>query len=143
MTMLNSASTAASTPASTGSTGGAGTRPAGPAAQPHGEPKPAAEPKLPPLHLLGSGAAPVEEAGRVAPRAGVVVALDQFAKQGGPDASVQTDNGPVNVHVVFQLDDKTHELSVAIVNQDGQLIRMIPPESVSRMIAAMAAYRGR
>lgn len=142
MTMLNSASTAASTPASTGSTG-AGMRPAGMPAQQHVDPKPVAEPKLPPLHLLGAGAAAAEEPGGIGQRAGVVVPLDQFAKQGGPDARVQTDNGPVNVHVVFQLDDKTHELSVAIVSQDGQLIRMIPPESVSRMIAAMATYRGR
>jgi hypothetical protein len=32
---------------------------------------------------------------------------------------------------------------VAIVNEDGQLVRLIPPESVARMITAMAAYRGR
>ena len=73
----------------------------------------------------------------------VTVPLDQFSKQGGPDASVQTSGGIVSVHAVFQLDAKTRELSVAIVNEDGKLVRMIPPESVSRMIAAMAAYRGR
>jgi uncharacterized FlaG/YvyC family protein len=73
----------------------------------------------------------------------VTVPLDQFAKQSGPDAAVQTAAGVVSVHAVFQLDAKTRELSVAIVSEDGQLIRMIPPESVARMIAAMATYRGR
>ena len=56
---------------------------------------------------------------------------------------MQTATGVVSVHAVFQLDARTRELSVAIVNEDGQLVRMIPPESVSRMIAAMATYRGR
>jgi hypothetical protein len=73
----------------------------------------------------------------------LTVVLDQFARQSGPDAAVETPGGVVSVHAVFQLDARTRELTVAIVNEDGQLVRMIPPESVARMIAAMAAYRGR
>jgi hypothetical protein len=79
----------------------------------------------------------------MARNASVTVPLDDFAKQSGPDAAVQTAGGVVSVHAVFQLDAKTRELSVAIVSEDGQLIRMIPPKSVARMIAAMATYRGR
>jgi uncharacterized FlaG/YvyC family protein len=41
------------------------------------------------------------------------------------------------------MDERTRELTVAVVDQDGNLIRMIPAESVARMITAMAAYRGR
>jgi len=86
------------------------------------------------------GSSPAAAADRAGAKA---IALDKFAKQGGPDAAVQTAAGVISVHAVFQLDAKTRELSVAIVSEDGQLIRMIPPESVARMIAAMATYRGR
>jgi hypothetical protein len=148
MTMLNPAPTTATGPATTGSSAaGSAPRPVvipGHQQQPSADATANAGPQPPELHLLGSASAPVGDAAKVAtPQRGVVVPLDQFAKQGGPDATVQTADGPVNVHVVFQLDSKTHQVSVAIVSQDGQLIRMIPPESVSRMIAAMATYRGR
>ena len=73
----------------------------------------------------------------------VVIPLDDFAKQGGPDVSVKTESGVVSAHAVFQMDARTRELTVAVVDQDGNLIRMIPAESVARMITAMAAYRGR
>jgi len=98
--------------------------------------------RAPEFHVLGSGG--TAGATGVADRQNTVtIPLDQFAKQSGPDASVQTASGVVSLHAVFQLDAKTRELSVAIVNEDGQLVRMIPPESVARMIAAMAMYRGR
>jgi hypothetical protein len=97
-----------------------------------------AKDKAPELRMPGSGAAAV-----TVRQGSVAVSLDNFAKRSGPDASIQTAAGVVSVHAVFQLDAKTRELSVMIVGEDGQLIRMIPPESVARMIAAMAAYRGR
>jgi hypothetical protein len=126
MTMLNAAPTATAAPAAPAQ--------GAPAAASAGS----RAPRAPDLHVLGSGgtAGPAEVKT-------VTVPLDAFAKQGGPDAAVQTANGVVSVHAVFQLDDKTHELTVAIVDQNGQLIRMIPPHSVARMIAAMAMYRGR
>jgi uncharacterized FlaG/YvyC family protein len=34
-------------------------------------------------------------------------------------------------------------MSVSVVDEAGHLIRLIPPDSVAKMIAAMAAYRGR
>ncbi len=73
----------------------------------------------------------------------LTVPLDQFAKRGGPDASVKTATGVVYVHAVFQMDPTTKEMSVSIVDEAGRLVRMIPPDSVARMIAAMATYRGR
>ncbi len=73
----------------------------------------------------------------------VVIPLDAFAKQAGPDVSVRTATGVVSAHAVFQMDARTRELTVAVVDQDGNLLRLIPPESVARMITAMAAYRGR
>jgi hypothetical protein len=73
----------------------------------------------------------------------VVIPLDAFSKRSGPDVSVRTENGIISAHAVFQVDAKTRELTVAVVDQDGNLLRLIPPDSVARMITAMAAYRGR
>ena len=100
------------------------------------------EDRAPDFHVLGSDGTPGATGVGTSPNQ-VAIPLDQFAKQGGPDASVSTAGGVVSVHAVFQLDAKTRELTVAIVNENGQLVRMIPPESVARMITAMAAYRGR
>jgi hypothetical protein len=79
----------------------------------------------------------------VASQGTVVVPLDKFSKESGPDVSVRTEAGLVRVHAVFQMDPSTRELSVSVVDEAGRLIRTIPSESVSRMIAAMATYRGR
>jgi hypothetical protein len=100
------------------------------------------EDKSPDFHILGSGGT-AGATGVEAKSNQVTIPLDQFAKQSGPDAAVHTAGGVMSVHAVFQLDAKTRELTVAIVNEDGQLVRLIPPESVSRMITAMAMYRGR
>jgi hypothetical protein len=103
--------------------------------------KPQAD-KAPEFHVLGTGGT-AGATGVEAKPGQVTIPLDQFAKQSGPDAAVQTAGGTMSVHAVFQLDAKTRQLTVAIVNEDGQLVRLIPPESVSRMITAMATYRGR
>lgn len=148
--MFNAAPTATAVPAGTTSAAASPvpTPRAAPAAQPQAlpvVPHPASkslEDSAPEFHVLGSSGTP--GATGVAAKAGsLAIPLDQFAKQSGPDAAVQTASGVMSVHAVFQLDAKTRELTVAIVNEDGQLVRMIPPESVSRMITAMATYRGR
>jgi hypothetical protein len=149
MTTLNTTPTAAST-APTGAAGAVAVQvrpqPGAPVPLPYPtaplpDPDAARQARTPDLHLPGSD---VSTATGVMARPGsVMVPLDQFAKQSGPDAAVQTAAGVVSVHAVFQLDAQTRELSVAIVSADGQLIRMIPPKSVARMIAAMATYRGR
>jgi FlaG protein len=152
MTTLNAAPTAASA-AHTGTAGAAAVPVKVPQATPvplpfppapRGDPGKGHEAQAPDLHLPGSGVGATPGATAVMARqSSVTVPLDAFAKQSGPDAAVQTAAGVVSVHAVFQLDAKTRELSVAIVSEDGQLIRLIPPESVARMIAAMATYRGR
>ena len=73
----------------------------------------------------------------------MTVPLDAFAKRAGPDVAVSADAGMIRVHAVFQMDPSTKEMSVSVVDEAGRLVRMIPPDSVAKMIAAMAAYRGR
>lgn len=97
----------------------------------------------PKVELPGSGQTITLPTPRTDDARQVTVPLDQFARKGGPDASVKTDTGVVYVHAVFQMDPTTKEMSVSIVDEAGRLIRMIPPDSVARMIAAMATYRGR
>jgi hypothetical protein len=109
---------------------------------------PAAQPVA--LPIPGSGtSAGTGAAGRALPgvaspvRAGDAVPLDAFAKRAGPDVAVSTVEGMVRVHAVFQLDPMTKEMTVSVVDEAGKLVRLIPPDSVAKMIAAMAAYRGR
>jgi hypothetical protein len=102
-----------------------------------------------PLPISGSGAGAAAVAASttglapIGAQGAVVVPLDSFAKRGGPDVAVRTDGGLVRVHAIFQIDPKTRALTVSVVDEAGQVIRMIPADSVSRMIAAMSAYRGR
>ena len=102
-----------------------------------------------PLPVAGSGAGAAATAAATrgltptgAPGS-VVVPLDSFAKRGGPDVAVQTDKGLVRVHAIFQVDPTTRQLTVSMIDKASQVIRMIPSDSVSRMIAAMSTYRGR
>jgi len=88
------------------------------------------------LHLLGVARTDRQDGS-------VTVPLDAFAKRAGPDVAVSADSGLVRVHAVFQMDPSTKEMSVSVVDEAGRLVRMIPPDSVAKMIAAMAAYRGR
>ncbi len=104
----------------------------------------------PVIPLPGSGAGAATGAATPTPAllgtkhdTAVTVPLDAFAKRAGPDAQVKTDQGPVSLHAVFQQDPVTKEMTVSLVDEAGRLIRMIPPDSVAKMIAAMAAYRGR
>lgn len=90
----------------------------------------------PDLHLLGVARTDRQDGS-------VTVPLDAFAKRAGPDVAVSADSGLVRVHAVFQMDPSTKEMSVSVVDEAGRLVRMIPPDSVAKMIAAMAAYRGR
>jgi hypothetical protein len=102
-----------------------------------------------PLPGAGAGTAPTADlpllvVTRTSRQDGAVtVPLDAFAKRAGPDVAVAADNGIVRVHAVFQIDPSTKEMSVSVVDEAGRLVRMIPPDSVAKMIAAMAAYRGR
>jgi hypothetical protein len=103
----------------------------------------------PVIQLPGSGAgsaanaaaAPVLTA--VRNDGAVTVPLDAFAKRSGPDVTIKTAQGNVSLHAVYQQDPVTKEMTVSLVDESGRLIRMIPADSVAKMIAAMTAYRGR
>lgn len=108
----------------------------------------ASSPQAATLHIGGNSAtAPQLPLAGVASTTSTTTApavqLDAFGKRGGPDVSVKTDGGLMRAHAVFQMDPTTNEMTVSIVDEGGRLIRMIPPDSVARMIAAMAQYRGR
>jgi hypothetical protein len=57
-----------------------------------------------------------------------------------PDAEIAIADTLVRVHAMFQVDPKTNKVRVSVVDENGKLVRLIPPESVSEMLAAMAAY---
>ena len=66
--------------------------------------------------------------------------LDAFAKAAGPDVAIGKPPGLVRVHAVFQVDPVTSRMTVSVVDEQGNLVRLIPPDSVAEMLAAMAAY---
>ena len=71
------------------------------------------------VRLIGADAPAAADAVTGADTA-VSFPLDQFAKQNGADAAVQTAGGVVNVHAVFQMDAQTRELTVAIVSEPAR-----------------------
>ena len=67
---------------------------------------------------------------------------DPFARQAGPDVSLVRGGVEVRVYTHFSVDPMTKEVQVAIVDQAGRLVRMIPPDSVAQMLQAMNSYGG-
>jgi hypothetical protein len=67
---------------------------------------------------------------------------DRFAKQAGPDVSFKGPDGVTEAYAVFQIDPQSKQLQVMVVDGQGQVLRMIPPKSVSQMVEAMGRYRG-
>ena len=65
---------------------------------------------------------------------------DPFARQAGPDVVLSVGGADVRVYTHFSVDPETHEVKVAIVDQAGRLLRMIPPRSVAQMLEAMNSY---
>jgi hypothetical protein len=72
---------------------------------------------------------------RVAPQ------RDSFAKQAGPDVSFKGPDGVTEAYAVFQIDPESKQLLVMVVDAQGEVIRVIPPKSVSQMIDSMSRYR--
>lgn len=66
---------------------------------------------------------------------------DSFAKQAGPDVSFKGPDGMTEAYAVFQIDPESKQLQVMVVDGQGQVLRMIPPRSVSQMIESMSRYR--
>lgn len=87
---------------------------------------------------IGSSTAPMMRQGA---SPDVAIERDRFSKRAGPDVSFKTSKGVNEVYAVFSVDPKSKELRVAVVDADGRLVRMIPPESVAEMLANMERYR--
>ena len=92
-----------------------------------------------PTALVATGTAPA-----VVPQlAPVPVApqKDRFAKQAGPDVSFKGPDGLTEAYAVFQIDPESKQLQVMVVDAKGQVLRVIPPRSVSQMMESMGRYR--
>ena len=97
----------------------------------------------------GLPAAPSAGASRAAkrtvPSAGVpglpfvagIPRTDLFNQEAGPDVSMGLGR---QAYVAFEVDPQTHQLRVSILDGSGRLVRMVPAESVSQMLSAMARY---
>ena len=66
---------------------------------------------------------------------------DRFAQRAGPDVSFQGPDGMTEAYAVFQIDPDSKELRVTVVDGHGQVLRVIPPRSISDMIESMGRYR--
>ena len=69
--------------------------------------------------------------------------MDQFSQQAGPDVRVDGADGPTAMFAVFTVDPETDRVRVAVVDEQGRVVRLIPAESVSEMVATMDSYRTR
>jgi hypothetical protein len=94
----------------------------------------AAIPELVPLTGIGGSARP-------GPRS--AEAIIRPAVDEAPDAEIAIANSLVRVHAMFHVDPETRKVHVSVVDESGKLVRLIPPESVSEMLAAMASYPAR
>jgi hypothetical protein len=91
-----------------------------------------------PTALVATGMAPVAIPG-LAPTG--TAQKDRFASQAGPDVSYKGPGGTTEAYAVFQIDPASRKLSVTVVDEHGQVIRTIPPQSVSQMMESMGRYR--
>jgi hypothetical protein len=66
---------------------------------------------------------------------------DRFARQAGPDVSFKGPDGLTEAYAVFQIDPQSKQLQVMVVDAQGQILRVIPPRSVSQMMESMGRYR--
>jgi len=66
---------------------------------------------------------------------------DRFAKRAGPDVSYKGPDGMTEAYAVFQIDPQSKQLLVTVVDGEGQIVRVIPPRTVSQMMASMGRYR--
>jgi hypothetical protein len=68
-------------------------------------------------------------------------AKDRFSRRAGPDVSFKGPDGPTDAYAVFQIDPESKRLRVTVVDGNGQVLRVIPPRSVSEMMESMGRYR--
>jgi hypothetical protein len=92
-----------------------------------------------PTALVTTGTAPAGAPQLASARA--ALQGDRFAKQAGPDVSYQGSDGMTEAYAVFQIDPQSKRLQVTLVDGNGQVLRVIPPRSVSQMMESMGRYR--
>jgi hypothetical protein len=92
-----------------------------------------------PTALVATGTAPAAIP-QLAPAA-IGAQRDRFAREAGPDVSFKGPDGLTEAYAVFQIDPESKQLQVMVVDSEGQVLRMIPPRSVSQMIESMSRYR--
>jgi hypothetical protein len=92
-----------------------------------------------PTALVATGTAPAVIPG-LSPKS-VAGQSDRFSKQAGPDVSFKGPDGLTEAYAVFQIDPQSKQLQVMVVDAQGQVLRVIPPRSVSQMIESMDRYR--
>lgn len=91
---------------------------------------------------------PIRQAGTTVPGLLVPVRTDRprlpdtIGARRSADVRIDGLNGAVYVHVVFSVDDATNEVRIAVFDDAGQLVRIIPPKSVAEMLTTMAQYAG-
>jgi hypothetical protein len=57
-----------------------------------------------------------------------------------PSAERSSSYGLSRYYAVFDLDPLTHEVSLTVVDESGQVLRTIPPSTVSEMLASLRRY---
>jgi len=92
-----------------------------------------------PTALVATGTAPAAIP-QLAPTL-VGAQKDRFAKQAGPDVSFKGPDGLTEAYAVFQIDPESKRLQVTVVDAQGQILRVIPPRSVTQMMESMGRYR--
>ena len=92
-----------------------------------------------PTALVTTGTAPAAVP-QLAPTQ-VAPTRDRFAKQAGPDVSYKGPEGMTEAYAVFQIDPQSKQLLVTVVDGQGQVLRVIPPRTVSQMMESMGRYR--
>jgi hypothetical protein len=92
-----------------------------------------------PTALVSTGATPAAEP-LLAPTT-VGTQRDRFAKTAGPDVSYKGPDGMTEAYAVFQIDPVSKRLLVTVVDGQGQVIRVIPPRTISEMMESMDRYR--
>jgi hypothetical protein len=92
-----------------------------------------------PTALVATGSAPAAVP-QLAP-AQAAPQRDRFAKRAGPDVSYKGPDGMTEAYAVFQIDPQSKQLLVTVVDGEGQIVRVIPPRTVSQMMESMGRYR--
>jgi hypothetical protein len=92
-----------------------------------------------PTALVSTGSAPAVVSPVDRPQA--VPQRDHFAKQAGADVSFKGADGLTEAYAVFQIDPESKQLLVTVVDGQGQVLRVIPPRTISQMMESMGRYR--